>query len=123
MLFRKNIELREGVKVEILVTPALYRVAQSRGIDLSQSGSDKDPFTPYIKMLYCAAINAWEVEAIDDPDKGEFPYKYRDFDDWAWTDTERLGKAIEFMYQAITGKPLQKGIEDVKKKRTTKTRQ
>lgn len=121
MRFRTQIEIREGVMVDILVTPALYRVAQRRGIDLGP-GDSTDPFTPYIKMAYCAAINAWEVDAVDNPGKGELPYKYADFDEWAWSDKARLAELIGFMYEAITGKVLKEEVADEVKKKTKKTR-
>lgn len=120
MRFRTQIELREGVAVDVLVTPALYRVAKQRGINLvsDSNAGDDDPFTSYIKMLYCAAINAWEVDAVDNPGKGDFPYRYSEFDEWAWSDRARLNKMIQFLYEALTGKPLVQAVSEVKKKKT-----
>ena len=122
MRIRTTIELGEGVRVEILVTPALYRIAKQRGISLvdDANAGDADPYTSYIKILYCAAINAWEVAAVDDPTMGEFPHKYAEFDEWAWSDKARLGRMINFIYEALTGKTLKdtlkEGVEEVKKK-------
>lgn len=101
---RTSIELREGVAVEILVTPALYGVAKRRGMDLAADANAGDVYGSYVKMLYCAAIAAWEVAAVDDPKLGEFPYKYGDFYEWAWADTKRLAKMVAFIYEALTGK-------------------
>lgn len=101
---RTSIELREGVAVDILVTPALYSVAKKRGIDLVADANAGDIYTSYIKMLYCAAILAWEVAAVDDPKLGEFPHKYADFHEWAYADAQRLNKTVAFLYEAITGK-------------------
>lgn len=101
---RTSIELREGVTVEILVTPALYGVAKRRGIDLTADVNAGDVYGSYVKTLYCAAISAWEVAAVDDPKLGEFPYKYSDFHEWAWADAKRLARMVAFIYEALTGK-------------------
>ena len=101
---RTSIELKDGVAVEILVTPALYSVAKRRGIDLVADVNAGDVYGSYVKMLYVAAINAWEVAAVDDPGKGEFPYRFADFHEWAWADTARLAKMVAFLYEALTGK-------------------
>lgn len=117
MKVRSQIELREGVRVEILVTPALYRIAERKGLDVTgKDATEQDPYTSYIRILYCAAINAWEVRSVDQPEIGAFPYAYADFIDWAWADMERFLNVIAFMYEALTGKPLKKGLEEVKKK-------
>ena len=101
---RTSIELKDGVAVEILVTPALYSVAKCRGIDLVSDVNAGDVYGSYVKMLYVAAINAWEVAAVDDPKMGAFPYTFADFHAWAWADTERLAHMVAFMYEALTGK-------------------
>ena len=115
---RTSIELREGVAVEILVTPALYSVAKRRGIDLVSDINAGDVYGSYVKMLYCAAISAWEVAAVDDPKRGDFPYKFADFHEWAWADTERLARIVAFIYEALTGKRFEdigKETSEVKK--------
>lgn len=100
---RTSIELKDGVTVEILVTPALYSVAKRRGIDLVADVNAGDVYGSYVKMLYCAAISAWDVAAVDDPKRGEFPYKFSDIYEWAWADTERLARMVGFIYEALTG--------------------
>jgi len=112
---RNTIELREGVTVEILVTPALYAEAKRRGIDLTADANAGDVYGSYIKTIYCAAISAWEVAAVDDPKMGAFPYKYADFYDWAWADRDRLMAMIAFVYEALTGKRFEDLVADVKK--------
>ena len=108
---RTSIELKDGVAVEILVTPALYSVARRRGIDLVADANAGDVYGSYVKMLYCAAISAWDVAAVDDPKRGDFPYTFADFYEWAWADTERLARIVAFIYEALTGKR----IEDIGK--------
>lgn len=110
---RTSIELKDGVAVEILVTPALYSVAKRRGIDLVSDVNAGDVYGSYVKMLYCAAISAWDVAAVDDPARGEFPYKFSDIYEWAWADTERLARMVAFIYEALTGKRFEEiGKED-----------
>lgn len=116
---RTTIELREGVTVEILVTPALYGEAKRRGIDLMADANAGDVYGSYIKIIYCAAISAWEVAAVDDPKMGAFPYKYADFYEWAWADRDRLAGMVAFVYEAMTGKRFEdlekEAAKDVKK--------
>ena len=114
---RFTIELREGVTAELLVTPALYSVAKKRGIDLVADLNAGDWITSYIKTIYCAAILAWEVAAVDDPKRGEFPYKYEDFFAWAWADQTRFKGVVNSVFQALTGKTLEEATAaGVKKK-------
>lgn len=112
---RKELDFGGGVTVSILVTPALYSVAKRRGIDLVADGNAGDIWSSYVKMLYCAAILAWEVDAVDNPGNGEFPYKFQDIHAWAWADTQRLAETVSFMYEALTGKPLKDAATAVKK--------
>ena len=112
---RFNVELKDGVAVELLVTPALYSVARKRGIDVTADLNAGDWVTSYIKTIYCAAINAWEVRAVDDPKVGEFPYTYADFHEWAYADTERFTSVVREVYEALTGKKLEEAVA-VKKK-------
>ena len=112
---RTSIELKDGVTVEILVTPALYSVAKRRGIDLVADVNAGDVYGSYVKMLYCAAISAWDVAAVDDPKRGEFPYKFSDIYEWAWADTERLARMVSFIYEALTGNRFEDIGKDVKK--------
>ena len=111
---RTSIELKDGVTVEILVTPALYSVAKRRGIDLVADVNSGDVYGTYVKMLYVAAINAWEVAAVDTPTMGEFPYRFADFHEWAWADTARLARMVAFLYEALTGKRFEDAGKDAK---------
>jgi len=114
---RKIIALREGVTAEVLVTPALYGIASRRGCDLRPASQEpSDIISSYVRLLFCAAINAWEVRAMDDPSIGDFPHKYADFDEWAWRNQRSFGEAMSFAYTALTGKTLQEGCDEVKKK-------
>ena len=111
MIARKVIEihLREGVKAKLLLTPALYGVARERGIDLFPPRlvmEDKKDrvFDLYAKIAYCAAISAWEVDAVDDPGRGAFPWTFEDFSLWSWNDQKEFGQTINAILEALTGK-------------------
>ena len=114
---RINVELKDGVAVELLVTPALYSIAKRRGISLVDDLNAGDWVTSYIKTIYCAAINAWEVRAVDDPKAGEFPYTFADFHEWAYADTERFTGVVGDVFEALTGKKLSEAVAVKKKPR------
>ena len=111
MIARKVIEihLQEGVKAKLLLTPALYGVAKERGINLfppevTAQDQTSRVFELYGKIAYCAAISAWEVDAVDDPDKGPFPWTYEDFSLWAWDNQKEFGQTVNAILEALTGK-------------------
>ena len=117
---RTSIEIKQGVRTSLLLTPALYGCASARGIDLStRSGEDaKAVIRTYTKIAYCAAINAWEVDSVDDPGKGEFPYSFADFDAWAWSHPDEVKRIIDAVLVAFTGKTLKESVADGVKKKT-----
>lgn len=131
---RTTIVLRDGVQAELLCTPALYGVALKRGIDLTieepdipEDASDMEKARKYAsacavnevyaKMLYCAAINAWEVENLDNPEAEECPYKYVDFHEWAWGNQQEFRGAIDFLLKAMTGNGIVEHARKVIKKK------
>ena len=97
----------------MLVTPALYGVAKRKKIDLQADLDAQDVFGLYTKVMYCAAICAWEVAGVDEY-RGEFPYKYVDFYTWAAAHPEEFNEKIAFIVRALTGKELD--AVEVKKK-------
>lgn len=118
-----TIDIREGERVTLLLTPALYGVGKARGIDLASDlkSEDKSAVTKaYAKLAYCAAINAWEVNGVDDPNAGDFPYRYADFDRWAWEHQDELLKFIDAVLIAFTGKGLKEHASQTVKKKTMK---
>lgn len=115
---RTSIELKEGVVCYLRITPALYGVATMRGIDLN--AKDENPLRKYVKVAYCAAINDWEIERVDNPTIGVFPFKYSDFEDWAWADTKRLYELVDFILLATTGKGMKHYTDEEVKKKSRK---
>ncbi len=102
---RYDIELREGVKVEMLFTLALFGIAKKRGIslELEANADTDDRLTYYIKLMYLAAILAWEYNAIESPSIGEFPYKMIDFAEWSGDHPLQFAKIIKGASSAIAG--------------------
>ena len=132
MIARKLIEvhLEEGVTAKLLLTPALYGVAKERGINLfppEVAAQDKTSrvFDLYAKIAYCAAISAWEVEAVDDPDKGDCPWTFEQFTIWSWNNQKEFGRTVDAILEALTGKSARAYVreavqEEVEKKKMRK---
>lgn len=108
---RTSVTLEGGV-AELLVTPALYGVAKRKKIDLQSDLDAGDVFALYTKVMYCAAICAWDVASVDES-RGEFPYKYADFYTWAATHPDEFSEKIKFIVFALTGKEME--TKEVKK--------
>lgn len=111
---RYEIELREGVKVEMLFTLALFGIAKKRGIslDLGEDADEDDRITYFIKVMYVAAILAWEYRAVDSPDMGDFPYKMMDFAEWSGNHPLQFAKIIKGASSAIAGVETDEGNGD-----------
>lgn len=125
------IKLKGGEQVELLATPALFAIAKRRGMTIEADADNAaDVFSAYTKLIYLAALNAWEVRRYDAPQMGECHYRLMDFVEWASGDADAFVKAVNFILVALTGKELkdyntgeEKAPEneekDVKKKSTS----
>lgn len=125
------IKLKGGEQVELLATPALFAIAKRRGMTIEADADNAaDVFSAYTKLIYLAALNAWEVRRYDAPQMGDCHYRLMDFVEWASGDAEAFVKAVNFILVALTGKELkdyntgeEKAPEneekDVKKKSTS----
>lgn len=101
------IKLKGGAQVELLATPALFAIAKKKGLAIEANAADQaDVLTAYTKLIYLAALNAWDVRRYDDPSMGEFKYKLMDFVEWASGNADEFVKAINFVLSALTGKEL-----------------
>lgn len=118
---RDTIEIREGVKVELLYTPSLFGIARQKGLDMTAESKDMPSvLRVYCKALYCAAVNAWECRRMDHPDMGDFPYEFIDFEEWSYREQKEFGRKAEALFLALTGKTLKeaaKEASDEKKKK------
>ena len=101
-----TIRMKGGV-VELLATPALFAIAKRKGMAIEANTADgADVLTAYTKLIYLAALNAWEVRRYDAPEMGECQYKLMDFVEWASGNVDEFVKAINFVLSALTGKEL-----------------
>ena len=100
------IRMKGGV-VELLATPALFGIAQRKGMTIeADSDNASEIYSAYTKLIYLAALNAWEVRRYDNPSMGECEYKLMDFVEWASNDAEGFVNAINFVLSALTHKEL-----------------
>lgn len=116
---RKQIEIRPGEPCMLRVSLGIKEVAEAHGIDLVAALKDGRTITAFTKIIYCAAINDWEISCVDDPSKGDFPWNFSDFADWGYRNQEEFAGAVRFVLTALgstgdAGKD--KGGMDVKKK-------
>ena len=101
------IRLKGGEQVELLATPALFAIAKRRGWTIEADADNAaEVFSAYTKLIYLAALNAWEVRRYDAPQMGDCNYKLMDFVEWASNDTDAFVKAVNFVLSALTGKEL-----------------
>ena len=118
-----RIELKGGAQVELLATPALFDIARKRGMTIEADADNAaEVFSAYTKLIYLAAINAWDVRRYDDAAMGDFPYRLMDFVEWSSSNAEEFVKVVNFVLFALTGKDLKdyateqaKGSENEKK--------
>lgn len=115
-----TIELRRGVKVDLLFTPRLYMHAAQEEITLtSADGSSMAVMALYADILYLAARNHWDLtHKASDP----FPHQRIDFHAFM-VQREAFMKAMVHAMQALSGKSIDQlnresegQEEDVKKK-------
>lgn len=101
------IRMKGGAQVELLATPSLFAIAKRKGMAIEANTQDgADVLTAYTKLIYLAALNAWEVRRYDAPEMGECQYKLMDFVEWASGNADEFVKAINFVLSALTGKEL-----------------
>lgn len=110
---RTSIELRQGVRVELLFTPRLYCFKGLQGVTLSGDTTDlPQVFSLYADILFCAALNAWTLEG-NEIEGAEF--KRADFHEFSASNPQAFGKAIDFALKALSGKSLKDFIGENKK--------
>jgi hypothetical protein len=110
---RTTIEIRQGVKVELLFTPRLYAFKGHKGMTLKGDTQDlAQVYALYADLLFCAALNAWTLEGNDIEDA---QFKRIDFHEWSATNPQAFGKAISFALKALSGKSLEEFINEEEK--------
>lgn len=97
----------EGASVDLLFTLSIFEIARRRGVVIASEvktvAARMDFFN---KLIYLAAINAWEYRAFDDPTIGDFPYKLLDIAEWAGNHPLEYARIIKGASAAIAGKEI-----------------
>lgn len=101
------IRMKGGAQVELLATPALFAIAKRKGMVIQANTADgEDVLSAYTKLIYLAALNAWEVRRYDAPEMGECKLKLMDFVEWASGNRVEFIETVNFVLAALTGKEL-----------------
>lgn len=99
-----TIELKKGVAVNILITPRLFIYKGREGVTLEADGeSIPAVMALYADVLYCGALNWWELSGKDADD---FEYKRIDFHAWATEHQEEFGRIVAKAIKLLSGKSL-----------------
>lgn len=102
---RAEIEIRQGVKVEMLFTPRLYMFNGEQGVVLRSDTTDAvEMFGLYADLMYCAALNLWTLQGKD---KEDAPFERVDFHEFAAANPRAFGKVVKIALEALTGKSLE----------------
>ena len=108
----------EGKRVEVLFTPSLFTIVQRNKWDIKVDPENLLSIqSGYIKLLYCAIINAYEVNKFDNPDYPNPDIKLIDVEVWATQNAQRLNELIEIFIQSITNKSITENAQEIKKKK------
>lgn len=102
---RKNVEISDGVKVDLLFTPRLAFYQEQFGPlpELQERDSDVlRVMERYADIFFFAALNAWELDGHGTV--GDFPHKRGDFHGWMTADPKAFGECVKFAIYALTGK-------------------
>ena len=116
---RTSIELRQGERVELLITPRLYSFKGLQGVTLCGDTTDlAQVYALYADILFCAYLNLWTLQGNEVESAA---YTRADFHEFSATNPQAFGKAIDFALKALSGKSLseymaeQKGAESEEK--------
>ena len=108
----------EGKRVEVLFTPSLFTIVQRNKWDIKVDTENLLSIqSGYIKLLYCAIINAYEVNKFDNPEYPNPNIKLIDVEVWATQNAQRLNELIEIFIQSITNKSITENAQEIKKKK------
>lgn len=123
---RQTIEM-QGVVVDLLITPSLYKKALTDGLDLTLHNPDDaaEVWQIYVKHVYLAYRNALDVAAYDGHNGPSKVFYLVDFEEWAaGKGKARFGELMRTIVEFKTGKTLEELTAEAKpsegkKKRVT----
>jgi hypothetical protein len=106
---RQTIEV-QGVVVNLLITPSLYKRSLTDGLDLTLHNPDDtaEVWGIYVKHVYLAYLNAIDVAAYDGHQKPKKMLELADFEAWAAGEGKtRFGELMRQIVEFKTGKTLE----------------
>ena len=106
---RQKIEM-QGVVVELLITPSLYKRSLTRGLDLTLHDPDDtaEVWQIYVKHVYLAYLNALDVAAYDGQEGPKKVFCLADFEAWAASEGKaRFAELLRVIVEFKTGKTLE----------------
>lgn len=83
------------------VSLGIKEAAEQRGIDLLEALKGGRTISALTKIIFCAAVNDWEISRVDDPSLGEFPWSFSDFADWGFRNQKEFAGAVSFVLAAL----------------------
>lgn len=94
-----------GAAVDLLLTPRLFVYRGREGVTLEAADGDSLPavMSLYADVLYCAALNWWELSGRD---AETFPHRRMDFHVWAAENPEEFGRIVRQVVRLLSGKSL-----------------
>lgn len=107
-----------GHGVNLLMSVTVSYAAKRRGIELvcEDSTDTEQAIRFWLKVVYAAALNYWDMLALTDPKLGDFPYTIIDFAVWQSEHVAEYVEVQKWMAQAMAGLNNGKTSNDVKKK-------
>lgn len=109
-----KIEIMKGVVVNVLITPRLFIYKGREGVTLEADGESMPAVMAlYADVLYCAALNWWELSGKD---ADEIKFKRMDFHVWAAEHQEEFGRLVVKMVRLLSGKSLAELAKEEKEK-------
>lgn len=102
---RRKIELKDGVKVDLLFTPHLFSFKDDRGLSLEATAGDMMQIMEvYADIMFLAGINAWYLDGHGEPET--FPYTRGDFHEYMTARPKTFAEDVAFAVEALTGRKL-----------------
>ena len=114
---RKQVEISEGVKVELLFTPRLsmYQGTVAPLPELAGDAGVVAVMERYADIMYFAALNAWELDGHGSVN--DFPHTRGDFHGWMSADPRGFAEGVKFAVSALTGKTAGQLLAEEEKRR------
>lgn len=100
---RRDIEIKDGVRVATLFTPHLFSFREETGLTLEvDEGDTLQVMEAYADVCYLAALNAWVLDGKGDT--ASFPHTRGDFHEYMAANPRAFGKDVNFAVEALTGR-------------------